>query len=232
MNNTLYWFYECDNPSCGLRFPGYEGAPRWNRCPVCRSNTHKVARVTAALQASDRISSEKTWQIEALLDNIRSAWNVGSIFRTADGIGVRKIHLCGITPTPENPKMGKTALGAESSVPWEHSNNGVNTACTLISRGYKLWVLEDLTGAIPLFTINDLLPDAPLVLVAGNEVCGVDPGIIELSDRVISIPMLGKKQSHNVAIAFGIAASFLVYQLSSGARGSPMDHARYFQGPD
>lgn len=213
MADIQYHFYECENPDCRLRFPAYEGAPRGNRCPVCRSNTHVVASLSHPSGIKNSSESHTQLQLEAMLDNIRSAWNVGSIFRTCDGIGIRKIYLCGISPTPENPKVGKTALGAENSLSWEHANNGVDIARALKSRRAMLWALEDLPGAEPLFQTALPKVNETVVLIVGNEVCGVDPGIIELCDRVISIPMHGMKQSFNVAIAFAIAAGFLAYQL-------------------
>ena len=214
MANTKDIFYECENPDCRLRFPGYEGYPRWNHCPVCRSNTHVVAVVQGTDEQSNQVNYPRKWLVDALLDNIRSSWNVGSIFRSADGTGIHKIYLCGISPTPEDPKVRKTALGAEENIPWEHSKNGVETAIILKSRGCKLWVLESIAKAVPLFQIELPANNSPVVLIFGNEVSGVDPDIIDLCDQVISIPMVGKKSSYNVATAFGIAASFLLYRQS------------------
>jgi 23S rRNA (guanosine2251-2'-O)-methyltransferase len=207
-------FFECDNPACRLRFPGTARYPRWKRCPVCRSSIHLVAAVKNCTEMDNQLGIQRPWQVEALLDNIRSAWNVGSIFRTSDGTGVHKLYLCGITPTPENTKVSKTALGAEINIPWEKSNNGVQLVSLLKEKGYVLWALEDLPIAQPLFQIKFNWNNSPIVLIVGNEVSGVDPGIIELCDKVISIPMLGKKQSYNVAVAYGIAVSFLLYRQS------------------
>jgi 23S rRNA (guanosine2251-2'-O)-methyltransferase len=204
-------FYECDNPGCRLRFPGSDGYPRWKRCPACRSNIHLVAKEENKVGRKDSTGIRRGWHLEALLDNIRSAWNVGSIFRTSDGVGVKKLYLCGITATPDNSKVGKTSLGAENTVLWEKINNGVDCARLLKSKGRIIWALEDVPEAQPLFTLDSAQENSPIVLAVGNEVSGVDPGIIELCDRVISIPMLGEKQSYNVAVAFGIAASFLLY---------------------
>jgi 23S rRNA (guanosine2251-2'-O)-methyltransferase len=212
-------FFECDNPACRLRFPGTTGHPNWNRCPACRSSIHVVSNVNNPTGKVTRNGIQQPWQVEALLDNIRSAWNVGSIFRTSDGIGVQKLYLCGITPSPDNDKVSKTALGAEISIPWEKANNGVHLASLLKTKGYLLWALEDLPIAHSLFEINTNWSNSPIVLIVGNEVSGVDPGIIELCDKVISIPMLGRKQSYNVAVAFGIAVSFLFY-LQSVSHGS------------
>jgi 23S rRNA (guanosine2251-2'-O)-methyltransferase len=212
MDEKQYQFYECANPDCGLRFPGYAGSPKWNRCPACRSIISVVAKINYSAEKNTRASEKNNFHFCALLDNIRSAWNVGSIFRTSDGVGIKNIYLCGITPTPENPKVGKTALGAEQSIPWERSFNGVKTASSLIAQGKILWVLEDNPGAEPLFQVDIPKSDVPIVLIVGNEVTGVDPGILEICDKVISIPMIGNKKSYNVAIAFSIAASFLLYR--------------------
>jgi 23S rRNA (guanosine2251-2'-O)-methyltransferase len=204
-------FFECDNPNCRLRFPGYDDNPRWKRCPACRSSIHLVAKLDDSDGRNSTSGNRHPWHLEGLLDNIRSTWNVGSIFRTSDGIGIQRLYLCGITATPENPKVRKTALGAETEVLWEKYNNGVDLARALISTNKKLWVLEDLPQAQPLFTLDLMAMDSPIVLTIGNEVSGVDPGIVDLCDKVISIPMLGIKHSYNVAVAFGIAVSFLLY---------------------
>lgn len=212
--------FECDNPICRLRFPGTTDNLRWKRCPACRSSIHLVATVPNISGPFNQIDIQQRWQIEAMLDNVRSAWNVGSIFRTSDGVGIQKLYLCGITPSPDNPKVSKTALGAEVNIPWEKSNNGIKLASLLKAQGYLLWALEDLPFAQPLFQLESEWNNTPIVLIVGNEVSGVDPGIIEKCDKVISIPMLGKKQSYNVAVAFGIAVSFLLYfqSVSHGSR--------------
>ena len=154
MADTHYYFYQCENPDCQLRFPGYDGFSKGNRCPLCRSNTRIVAFIDYQKKSSEKENSSINWEIFALLDNIRSAWNVGSIFRTSDGMGLGKIYLCGISPTPDNPKVRKTALGAEITIPWEQSNNALKTVITLKSQGYKIWVLEDLPSAEPLYDVE------------------------------------------------------------------------------
>lgn len=148
-----------------------------------------------------------------LLDNIRSTYNVGSILRTADGAGVRYLHLCGITPTPDNPKVAKTALGAEQSVRWTHHRNGVTAARMLRAQGSQLWALEIAPCAVSLFDAVADLPPVPLVLVVGNERIGVDPGILALCEQVVALPMAGVKHSLNVATAFGIAVYTLRYGM-------------------
>lgn len=216
---TDHKFYECNNPDCRLRFPGYEGFEKVKRCPICRASVHSVLRLTTAPLSNKRSGYKNSLNLEGVLDNIRSAWNVGAIFRTADGTGVRKLYLCGITPTPENPKVSKTSLGAEDSIQWEKHNNGVMLTNQLKSMGYKLWVMEDTPDSIPLFQVDIQSSDAMIAIIVGNEISGVDPGIIEICDKVVSIPMLGEKQSYNVAIAFGIASSYILYRqiISQGS---------------
>lgn len=212
MTKLPYTFYECENPDCRLRFPGTDENLRWKRCPICRSQIHKVASVEYRAETNNHNSHELHFPVEVMLDNVRSAWNVGSIFRTSDGIGVHKLYLCGITPTPENNKVSKTALGAERSVSWLKENNGVQLAKKLKSNGHILWAFEGLPGAQSLFQVPITTLVAPLVLIFGNEINGIDPGIIKLCDNVISIPMVGNKQSYNVAIAFGITIGVLFYR--------------------
>ncbi len=208
----VHKFFECDNPSCRLRFPASDGFPRWNRCPACRSSIHLVATAAMNNEQAALVGNDRLQHVSAMLDNLRSAWNVGSIFRTADGTGIHMLYLCGITPTPENSKVSKTALGAEANLPWEKHHNAVELARRLKSGGQKLWALEELSGARQLFDVKAEMLDSGFVLVVGNEVSGIDPGLIELCDEVISIPMLGRKQSYNVAVAFAMAASFLLYR--------------------
>lgn len=150
----------------------------------------------------------------SILDNIRSTYNVGSIFRTSDGAGIDKLFLCGITPTPDNPKVGKTALGAEHSVPWEHRWSVLETASELHDSGFMLLSLEGGASSVSIF---DALPeisktDRPLALAVGNEVSGIDPEVVKMSDMCIYIPMEGIKESLNVATAFGIAAYLIRYR--------------------
>ena len=144
-------------------------------------------------------------RIEALLDNIRSLYNVGSMFRSSDGAGVSRLYLCGMTPTPENPRLAKTALGAQDSVPWTYRRNGLMTAVSLKQSGKRLWALEGGPGSVPLSHALKDLDGPPLVLIVGNEVSGVDPAVLDQCDRIFHIPMTGVKSCLNAAVAFGIA---------------------------
>lgn len=147
-----------------------------------------------------------------LLDNIRSAWNVGSIFRSADGFGFAHVYLCGITPTPENEAVKKTSLGAEDFVTWSHHQDSVKLVKGLKVEGWKVLALEDDEQASSISQFTDTQFPNPTVLIVGSEVTGVDPELIELADHIINIPMHGVKRSFNVANAFSIAAYALVEQ--------------------
>jgi tRNA G18 (ribose-2'-O)-methylase SpoU len=204
----LYQIRQCLREGCGLRYPVVikEAAP--DRCPRCRGSTRLVLeRPLQGVPAQEL--PEVGVRIEALIDNVRSAWNVGSIFRSADGAGFARLHLCGITPTPETAPLGKTALGAEKSLPWTYSRNALAQSRALLDQGLRLWALEQDRRAQPLQECALHPGDPPVALVVGNEICGVDVEILDLCERVWYIPMQGAKRSHNVAVAFGIAAFVL-----------------------
>ncbi len=149
-----------------------------------------------------------------LLDNIRSSYNVGSLFRLADGAGLEKIILAGITSTPDNPKVGKTALGAEKTVPWEYHVDASRALESLTRSGYHIVVLEHIEESQVYW---DVEYPYPLCLVVGNEVNGVDERLMKYADRAIEIPMRGEKNSLNVSTA----TSIIVYELLRqwGGRG-------------
>jgi len=144
-----------------------------------------------------------------LLDNIRSAWNVGSILRSADGFGFSHAYLCGITPTPEVDAVRKTALGAEDYVTWSHHKDAVKLVKGLKSEGWHVGTLEEDQRAIPISQFTNPQPANPFVLILGSEVTGVDPELLDLADHIIYIPMRGQKRSFNVANAFSIAAYWI-----------------------
>ncbi len=146
--------------------------------------------------------------IVAVLDNIRSAYNVGSMFRTAECAYIAELVLCGITPRPSHPAVQKTALGAEELVPWRYFEDVEEAARTLKKSGYTLAALEITDRSVPIQTVSRA--HFPLALVVGNEVRGVNPTVLALSDLVLEIPQFGSKESLNVAVAFGVAVFFLV----------------------
>lgn len=141
-------------------------------------------------------------------DNIRSLENIGSIFRTADALGVAKIFLCGISGKPPHEKIAKTALGAEKTIPFEYYKQTWRVVQKLQQEGVKIVSLEQHKKAID---YRKLTTKFPLALVIGNEVKGVSKKVLELSDEIVFLPMDGKKESLNVAVAFGVAGYQCIY---------------------
>ena len=137
-----------------------------------------------------------------ICDNIRSLENIGSVFRTADALGVTKIFLCGISGTPPNHKISKTALGAEKNVPFEYHKQTWRLIEKLKAQNIKIVSLEQDKKAIE---YTKFKPKFPLALVIGNEVKGVTKKVLSQSDEIIFLPMRGKKESLNVSVAFGVA---------------------------
>lgn len=187
-----------------MRYPLSEGHPFGERCPLCLGNTRLV--LTRGLDPEQEgISTPlEAPRLAVLLDNIRSAWNVGSILRTADGFGFGHAYLCGITPTPEQAQVRKTALGAEQFVTWSHHMDAVKLVESLKVEGWQVWTLEFAEGAVEIQKAEG--GGQKTVLIVGSEVTGVDPGLLELADQIVYLPMHGQKRSFNVAVAFGAAA--------------------------
>ena len=144
--------------------------------------------------------------VSVLLDNVRSLYNVGAFFRTADAAGLEKLYLCGITGRPPKRAISKTALGAEKTVPWEHAWEPGPLLEKIRSRGYEVVAVETAVHALDLF---DWAPRFPVCLVFGHEVEGIREELSALADTHVRIPMLGGKHSLNVATAGGV----VVYEL-------------------
>lgn len=138
-----------------------------------------------------------------VLDNLRSALNVGSIIRTCDALGIKEIYFCGITPEPTNPKVAKTSLGAEKNIESHTSTQTLELIREFLSTGKKVVALELTEDAKPVTSLKD---SSDLVLVVGNEVSGVSSDVLNLTSEKVMIPMKGIKESLNVSVAFGIAA--------------------------
>ncbi len=155
-----------------------------------------------------RPSLEEYAQIEKLpvtvvLDNVRSAQNVGSFFRTADAFGIEHIALCGISCTPPNREIHKTALGSELSVAWSYYPTTLECVEKLRSEGYRILAIEQIEGSTML---NKFVaePNTKYALVFGNEVEGVDQAVADVVDGAIEIPQVGIKHSLNVSVSAGI----------------------------
>jgi 23S rRNA (guanosine2251-2'-O)-methyltransferase len=158
----------------------------------------------------------KPFPISVILENIRSAYNVGSMFRTSACFNLEKVYLVGITATPPHPGVEKTALGATSIIPWEKWEATLPLVQKLKSEGYLILALELTNKSIPIQDLKEA--ENPIALIVGNEVDGVSQEALSLADKVIKIPLYGKKESLNVAVAFGIAVFYLteLFRKSEG----------------
>ena len=150
--------------------------------------------------------------VTVILDNVRSAQNVGSFFRTADAFGIEHIALCGISATPPNREIHKTALGSELSVAWSYYPTTAECVATLRNEGYKIMAIEQIEGATMLDKFS-AKPDTKYALIFGNEVEGVDQAIADVVDGAIEIPQVGIKHSLNVSVSAGVLMWELFRQL-------------------
>ena len=145
-----------------------------------------------------------------ILENVRSLWNVGSIFRSADGAGVGQLLLCGFTAHPPRKEISKTALGAEEAVPWEYWSRAPQACQALREAGYLVLALEQTPTSQNLAEIE---LSSPVAFVVGHEITGVSAETLAQCDGAVHLPMRGMKQSLNVAVAFGVAAYGLSERL-------------------
>lgn len=167
--------------------------------------------------SADELDRLPRHPIVVLVDNVRSLYNVGSIFRTSDAARIERILLTGISGTPDHRGMHKTALGAQDTVPWSYEPNAGDVVQHLREEGYAIAVLEITDASSP---VEHLTLDAfPLCLIVGNEITGVDDALVAQADLAIEIPQFGAKQSLNVAVAYGVAVFDLVrhYRSLTGA---------------
>lgn len=150
----------------------------------------------------ERIADKPRHPLVIVVDNVRSLYNVGSIFRTCDAALVRKLYLCGYTPYPPRKEISKTSLSATESVPWEYAYDITDVLRRLKDEGLTIAALEHTTDSI---SCDDLrVEHFPLAVVVGNEVAGVSNEVLPFCDLAIEIPMHGVKQSLNVAVATGV----------------------------
>ena len=172
-------------------------------------------RATVAADAWDRIGA---LPVTVLLDNVRSLYNVGAFFRTADAIGITELVLAGITAAPPHPRLAKTALGAERTVSWRHVQTAVDEATQLRENGLQIAAVETSLQAVDLF---EWRPHFPACVVFGHEVDGITPAMLEAADVHVRIPTRGSKHSLNVATAGGVVLYELLrkYQALGGPTG-------------
>lgn len=210
----------CPNPKCSHEFDVPDDREGKNGpCPNCgqvitlrsiavlneiqRQHAKRAALVPQTLD----LQNGPLPNFSAAMEDIRSLWNVGSMFRTADGAGFGALYLCGITGCPPDKKLAKTSLGAEDHVPWLHANGALDVLPIVKQRGVQIVALEKTESSVLLDeALAKKLIRTPLCLIAGNEVAGVSAEALAQSDLVVHLPMHGVKASLNVAVAFGIAA--------------------------
>jgi len=172
------------------------------------------AEITEQRSTLKNIADVKKLPVYVVLDSIRSSYNVGSIFRTSDGVMVEKIFLCGYTPTPENKEVFKTALGSQESVKWEYVKDPKEVITKLKAEGIKISALELTEKSTSYSQVNS--GNFPLCLIVGNEVAGVSQDLLDMCDFTIEITQYGIKQSLNVGVAYGISIFELrrIFELS------------------
>lgn len=165
-----------------------------------RKLTH--AEISENRTKIEEIGTTSRNPIYAIADNIRSLYNVGSIFRSSDGALLSRLYLTGYTPAPPRKEIDKTALGATATVPWSYHEDPMEAVTELRQNKIKICVLELTDKSVPYYSMTQ--EDFPLCFVVGNEITGVSKKIIDSADCAVEIPMYGHKQSLNVAVAYGI----------------------------
>jgi 23S rRNA (guanosine2251-2'-O)-methyltransferase len=158
----------------------------------------------------DEVQSTKRHPVTVILDNIRSLYNVGSIFRTADAMWIEELILCGFTPSPPRKEIEKTALGAIHTVPWRYIDSAVSAVKEMKAKGKTCFAVELTQHSRPHTTLTP--NDYPCCLVLGNELTGIQDSVLSECNSALEIPMFGTKHSLNVAVAGGIIMTEAVLQ--------------------
>ncbi|MDO9085919.1 MAG: RNA methyltransferase [Anaerolineaceae bacterium] len=207
----LYLIRQCKNNLCNFRYPAPANSGIGVNCPKCKYDTEIIHHINLTHTEISKNNVQKPGiNLEIALDNIRSTFNVGAIFRSADGVGIKKLHLCGITPSPTNIKVLKTSLGSEKTMNYESHHNALTLVKNMKQKGYRIWALEITAYSHSIFDYEITNNSEPTLLVIGNEITGIDPDVLNECELHLHIPMVGIKNSLNVAIAFGIAVYSLV----------------------
>lgn len=163
----------------------------------------KISNNELGRVSCEEFKNVKRTPVIIIADNIRSLNNIGSLFRTADAFAIEKIYLCGITATPPNREIHKTALGAELTIDWEYYDNTIDAVAKAKEEGYLLTAIEQIEGAVQLDTFQ-IDPTVRYAVVLGNEVEGVSQSVADCCDIAIEIPQTGTKHSLNVSVAAGV----------------------------
>lgn len=189
-----------------MRYPSPVEDPRRDACPLCQSPTERHGPYPDASFDTDSLPAGEGVLV-AVLDNIRSALNVGTMLRSADGAAVDHVYLGGLTAAVDNPKVIKTALGSHESVSATSALNLLPTVSQLSDQGCELWAVDRTPTSVPLSQIRSR--PRQLAFVVGNELAGVDPEILAMADRHVHLEMYGSKTTLNVGVTFGSVAYWL-----------------------
>jgi len=206
-----YVILQCTNAECNFRFPA-EINNYGIYCPICGNKI--IIQEFNLDNGYAQLIENSAFHLECALDNIRSSYNVGSIFRTASAFSLDHLYLCGFTPTPDQPKVKKTSLDAETHVPWSHEPNALALIQQKKAQSFQIYSIEASQTAGSLLNLKNKSPDSPILFILGNEIFGIDPGIRAISDAVLQIPITGYKKSLNVSTAFAIALFYLSLTFS------------------
>ena len=163
----------------------------------------KITNQELGRPSAEEFAAMDKMAVTVVLDNVRSAQNVGAFFRTGDAFAVEKVVLCGITATPPSREIHKSSLGAEFTVAWEHNPSTVDAVLQLKEQGYTTLAIEQVEGAVMLDKL-EVDPTKKYALVFGNEVLGVDQAVVDICDGAIEIPQVGTKHSINVSVCGGV----------------------------
>lgn len=175
----------------------------------------KISNSELGRLSVEEFKISKKSEIIIIADNIRSLNNIGSLFRTSDSFAIQKIYLCGITATPPNREIHKTALGAELTVEWEYIKDTKEAVRQVKEQGYTVAAIEQVEGAIMLDKL-EVSTNQKYAVIMGNEVDGVSQDVVDICDMSIEIPQYGTKHSLNVAVACGIAVWTITTLLKKG----------------
>lgn len=163
------------------------------------------------LRVNDPRAADRASQVIVIADNLRSVFNLGSIFRSAECLGIRTLYLCGTTPTPQNPALDKTARGTAQRANWQYFGTTIEAIAKARALGHRIYALETAAQAESVFEARYRLP---LALVLGNEALGIAEDIMAQCDQIVALPVQGWKNSLNVGVAFAVCA----YQIVFGAK--------------
>jgi len=166
--------------------------------------------IFATRPSLEELRKQHRLPVSCLVENVRSLYNVGSIFRTSDGVRLQKLYLTGITGYPPRREIDKTALGATESVPWQYFEDPLAAVAEVKKAGQQILALEHTSNSVSLFEFDF---SYPCCLLLGNEVSGLSEAVLKEADASIEIPMLGLKQSLNVSVAFGVVIYHILFHF-------------------